>query len=538
MLKNPLYIYGPKNVPVPSDLNFGAYILEVMWKFKDNVALINGATDESITYKEIVQQSMNFAISLSRMGVKKDDVIALFSENRIEYWGVVVGVACVGGILTTISTGYAGGEIKNAMNISKPKYMIISPLMYKTHEKLLRSFSGIKKFIVFGNDRFANTLSYDAMAIARNSDIKDVKYEDFIPVDVKGQTDTLLIIYSSGTTGLPKGVMLTHLNVLLQCCMPASYDPTQVTVTITPWYHVMGLIGMITGLTQGRTGVFLPKFEIDLYLRTIEKYKAVQITLVPPILVAVCKYPKKYDLSSVKIVYSGAAPLHKDTINSVPERFPNVQAVLQGYGASETSLALTRFNYHNYEICKPGSVGQAVPGTIIKIVDPETRKPLGPNEQGEICAKGEVLMKGYVGKSRSEDFDDEDFYKTGDLGYYDEQGLFFITGRLKELIKYKGFQVPPAELEAVLLQHPSVKDVGVVGVEHGTAGEVPLAFVVLQPEKTASEQELKDFVAQHLSNPKHLRGGVRFVDEIPKNPSGKILRNQLKKLSKTARSKL
>ncbi|KAJ0170214.1 hypothetical protein K1T71_014142 [Dendrolimus kikuchii] len=538
MLKNPLYIYGPKNVPVPSDLNFGSYILDSMWNHRDNVALIDGGTDEAITYKEIAQQSMNFAVSLTRMGVKKDDVVAIFSENRKEFWGAVIGVACAGAVLTPINTAYVGDEMRHVLKISKPKYMIISPAMYKTHEKMLRSIDCIKKFIVFGNERYPITFSYDALAIADGREMKDIKYENFMPVDVKGQTDTLLIVYSSGTTGLPKGVMLTHLNVILQCCMPSSHNPLEITITITPWYHVMGFVGLLAGLAVGRTGIYFAKFDLELYLRTIEKYKAVQLTVVPPVLIAACKFPKKYDLSSVRLIYSGAAPLHKDTINAVPERFPNVQAVLQGYGSSEATLALTRFSYDDYSICKTGSVGKVVPGAIVKIVDTKTRKPLGPNQQGEICAKGDVLMKGYVGKPRGDDFDDEGFYKTGDVGYYDEDGQFYITDRLKELIKYKAYQVPPAELEAVLLQHEAIKDAGVVGIEDKSAGEVPLAFVVLQPGKTASEQEIKDFIAERLSNPKHLRGGVRFLEQIPKTPSGKILRKDLKKLATTGRSKL
>ncbi|KAJ0170213.1 hypothetical protein K1T71_014141 [Dendrolimus kikuchii] len=538
MIRNPLFVYGPKNVPVPSDLNFGSYVLDHMRKFKDKVALINGATDETITYKEIAQQSMNFAVSLTHMGTKKDDVIAIFSENRNEYWGAVIGVACTGAVLTTISPAYFGDEIRHVLGISKPKYMIISPAMYKTHEKLLRSIDCIKKFIVFGNERYPITFSYDALAIADGREMKDVQYEIFIPVDVKGQTDTLFILYSSGTTGLPKGVMLTHLNMLLQSCMPPSHDPTQITLIVTPWYHAMGLVGVLSGLAIGRTAVYLPKFEVELYLRTIEKYKVVQITVVPPILVATCKFPKQHDLSSIRLIYSAAAPLDKDMIKAVYESNPNVNLTCPRYSLPPTNEALTtdRWRYNHQQ--KSGLHKSPDRTRAAARRRTKTRKLLGPNQQGEICAKGDVLMKGYFGKPRSDAFDNEDFYNTGDVGYYDEQRRFYITDRLKELIKYKGFQIPPAELEAVLLQHEAVKDAGVIGIKDKSAGEVPLAFVVLQPEKSASEQDIKDFIAERLSNPKQLRGGVKFVEQIPKSPSGKILRKELRKMAKSGRSKL
>nr|XP_049700525.1 uncharacterized protein LOC110373758 [Helicoverpa armigera] len=536
MLKNPNYVYGPRNVVVPANINFGDYILEQMWTHRQKIAMINGATDERLTYSEIIQQSMNFAVSLNRMGVKKGDTIGLLSENRQEFWGAVIGVACSGAVLTTISTGYVKGEIIHVTNISKPKYIICSPLMYKNHSKTLKSLNFVKDIILFGAENQNGVTMYNDLVFESNGFVKNVEYGQFHSVEVQGQTDTLFIMYSSGTTGLPKGVMTTHLNVITACCLPASHDPNSMTVTITPWYHVMGLVGTLTAFITGRTGVYLPKFEVDLYLKTIEKYRAVQLTVVPPVLVAVTKKETQYDLSSVKMIYSGAAPLHKDTIKAVHEKFPNLQGIFQGYGSTELTLAVLRFSVSDPNVHKLGSVGTVSPNTVIKVVDIETRKPLGPNQTGEICAKGGLLMKGYVGKSKGTDLDDEGFYKTGDIGYYDDDGYFFVVDRLKELIKYKGYQVPPAELEAVLLQHEGIKDAAVIGVEDKSAGEVPLAFVVAQPGVT--EDDVKKFVADRLSNPKHLRGGVRFVAQIPKSPSGKILRKDLRKLLKTAKSKL
>ncbi|KAJ8707089.1 hypothetical protein PYW08_011223 [Mythimna loreyi] len=499
---------------------------------------INGATDEPLTYGDIVQQAMNFAVSLTRMGVRKGDTIGLMSENRHEFWGAVVGVACAGAVLTTISTGYVKGEIIHVTNISKPKYMICSPVMFKQHEKTLNSLTFIEKIILFGAEKQHSVLMYNDLVFEDNGQVKNVKFEEFQSVEVQGQTDTLTILYSSGTTGLPKGVMTTHLNVITACCMPANIDPSVISLTITPWFHIMGLIGVMTAFVTGRTAVYLAKFDVDSYLKTVEKYRAVHLTVVPPVLVAICKNQSNYDLSSVKMIYSAAAPLHKDTINSVHKKFPNLQGVYQGYGSTEMTVAILRFRTTDLNTHKIGSVGIVLPNTVVKVTDLETGKPLGPNKCGEICVKGELLMKGYVGKNRGSDFDDEGFYRTGDVGYYDEDRYFFIVDRVKELIKYNGYQVPPAELEAVLLQHEGIRDAAVIGVEHRTAGEVPLAFVVAQPGRTLTEAEVKEFVAERLSNPKHLRGGVRFVQQIPKSVSGKLLRKELRKMLNTAKSRL
>ncbi|CAB3262010.1 unnamed protein product [Arctia plantaginis] len=538
MFKKSCYIYGPNDVQVPANINFGDFILDRMWQYRNNIALINGTRDERISYGELVQQAMNLAISLTRMGVKKGDAIGIFSENRQEYFAAVVGVACAGAVMTPFNSSYINDELIHVMNISKPCYVICSPTVYKTHGSTLRALPFLKQIILFGEETHSEVIMYNDLTLERNRKIKNVKYEEFQSVEVQGQVDTLFIVYSSGTTGLPKGVMLTHLNLITASSLRPSLDPKESNLTISPWYHVMGLMGTLCGLALGKTSVYIAKFEMDLYFKIIEKYKISQLTVVPPVLVAACKYQTKYDLSSVKVIYSGAAPLHKETIISIHEKFPNCRNVCQGYGATEVTLALMRFSYLEYNPQKIGSIGTVISNTIIKVVDIESRKPLGPNTPGEICAKGSMLMKGYVGRDRGDDFDDEGFYKTGDIGYYDEEGYFYILDRIKELIKYKGYQVPPAELEAVLLQHPSINDAAVIGLDDKLAGELPLAFVVIRPGQQLTEKEVQDFIAERLSNPKRLRGGVRFVSKIPKSASGKILRKELRIMVNTVKSHL
>ncbi|XP_068622181.1 uncharacterized protein [Battus philenor] len=534
MLKNPNYVYGEQDLIISADSNYGAFMLNILWKRKEKISLINGPTNETLTSGTIAQEAMNLAVSLTNLGVKKGEVIAICSENRNEFWGTVIGVACTGAVVTTINPAYGKDELKHVLGISKPKYLFCSPYTYKVCGETIKSYSQVKKVFLFGEEEHKGTILYKHLAIAESRLLpKNINYEEFTAVEVQ-ETDTLFILYSSGTTGLPKGVMLCHKNLIALCCLEPTVNPDKVNLFVSPWFHAMGLVGTLRGLTTGSQNIYMTKFEIDTYLKIIEQYKVNQLTLVPPILIALCKYQTSHDVNSVEVIYSGAAPLHSDTISAVHKRFPNLQAVLQGYGMTETTLAIIRDTYNLAHLAKPGGVGYIIKNIIIKVVDPESRKPLGPNQRGEICVKGVIVMKGYIGKDRKHDFDEEGFFKTGDIGYYDEDKYFYIVDRLKELIKYKGYQVPPMELEAVLLQHPGVRDAGVVGLPHAAAGEVPLAFVVPQNGASLTESELKQFVAERLSNPKHLRGGVRFVKEIPKNPSGKILRKLLREMVKTS----
>ncbi|XP_045508244.1 4-coumarate--CoA ligase 1-like isoform X1 [Colias croceus] len=519
MIRNNKYVYSKEVIDVPSHLHAGRFFIDSLHKYGDKVALTNGETHKSITYNGIVCDAMSVAISLTRMGVKRGETVGVCMETRVEYWPIVIGVSCTGAVINPFNIGYTADELNHVLNITKPKYLIISETAFKLHSKTFSTLPFIEKTITIG----AGKITYDDLL--KNK----INYADFDVVDVDGKNDTLFVLFSSGTTGLPKGVMQTHLNVISICSLKNALNTDDRTLFITPWYHTMGLLGVLRYLQTGCDMVYLPKYETNLYLQTIERYKIKQLLLAPPVLVATAKSKANYDVSSVTFIYSGAAPLRKDTNEEAKKKFFNAKAVTQGYGMTETTLAIIRDTYELAHLAKPGGVGFVVSGCVVKVVDIETGKPLGPNEPGEIRVKGPSVMKGYIGKDISEDFDDEGFYKTGDIGYYDDDEYFFIVDRLKELIKYKGFQVPPAEIEAVLLQHPAILDAGVAGVSH-PAGELPRAFVVRQPGARVSEDDIHAFIAEKLSDPKHLRGGIRFVNEIPKNPSGKILRRKLKEM--------
>jgi acyl-CoA synthetase (AMP-forming)/AMP-acid ligase II len=299
------------------------------------------------------------------------------------------------------------------------------------------------------------------------------------------------------------------------------------TIAFLPFFHIYGLTAIaLLGLWSGATLVVVPKFELEPYLNLIERYRATFLHVVPPVVVALAKHPSidGHDLSSVRTLFSGAAPLGADVTQQCTRRIGCV--LQQGYGLTETSPAAIVTSQDPAQI-KPGSIGVPVASTEIRVVDADTGRDLAPGEDGEIWIRGPQVMRGYF--KRPDDtraaLDADGWFRSGDIGHADADGDFFIVDRLKELIKYKSMQVPPAELEAVLLSHPAVADAAVVPLADADAGEVPRAFVVRKA--AATPEELMAYVAEHVASYKKVRR-LEFVDSIPKSPSGKILRRLLK----------
>jgi acyl-CoA synthetase (AMP-forming)/AMP-acid ligase II len=343
--------------------------------------------------------------------------------------------------------------------------------------------------------------------------------------------DLVALPYSSGTTGLPKGVMLTHRNLvanMLQTNAAGHFRRSEdVTIAFLPFFHIYGLtVIALLGLESGATLVVLPKFELEPYLDLVERYRATLLHLVPPVVVALAKHPSvaRRDFSSVSKLFSGAAPLSADVTEQCTRRLGCV--LQQGYGLTETS-PVTHVTPEDAASHKLGSIGPPVANTECRIVDPDTGRDVAEGTAAELWVRGPQVMRGYF--KRPEDtraaIDADGWFRTGDIGRVDADGYFYIVDRLKELIKYKGMQVPPAELEAVLLSHPAVADAAVVPFADAEAGEIPRAFVVRKGAATA--EELMAFVAGQVAPYKKVRR-LEFVDAIPKSPSGKILRRLLK----------
>jgi len=303
-------------------------------------------------------------------------------------------------------------------------------------------------------------------------------------------------------------------------------NENDVLLGVLPFYHIYGMVVIMNmSLVVGATIVTIPRFDPEMFLGLIQKHKVTRINLVPPILLLLAKHPivDKFDLSSLVDVTSGAAPLKDELAQAVVERIGC--NVMQGYGLTETS-PVTHINPNLPGHVKRSSIGPAIPNTEVMLIDPANGEPVGRNEEGELWVRGPQVMKGYLNNpdATAATVDEDGWLHTGDIGYIDEDGDFYIVDRLKELIKYKGFQVAPAELEGLLLGHPAVGDAAVIPSPDDEAGELPKAFIVRKAE--VSEQEIMDWVAERVAPQKKIRL-VEFVDEVPKSASGKILRRVL-----------
>jgi acyl-CoA synthetase (AMP-forming)/AMP-acid ligase II len=297
-------------------------------------------------------------------------------------------------------------------------------------------------------------------------------------------------------------------------------------ICVLPLFHIYGLVVVLNmGLYQGATIVTMRRFDLELFLQAVEKYGVTLAHIVPPIVLALSKSPvvDNYQLPTLRTLFSGAAPLDESLTRACMTRLSC--DIRQGYGMTETS-PVTHSSPADKRQVKFGSVGTPAPSTECKIVDLATGAALGPNQEGEVCVRGPQIMKGYLNRpeATAQTIDSEFWLHTGDVGYADEDGHFFIVDRAKELIKYKGFQVPPAELEAILLTHPCVADAAVIPYPDDEAGEVPKAVVVLKAE--ATPQAIMEFVAGRVAPHKKIRA-VEFIDKIPRSASGKILRRKL-----------
>lgn len=346
--------------------------------------------------------------------------------------------------------------------------------------------------------------------------------------------DIAVLPYSSGTTGLPKGVMLTHRSIATNLAQTdALYRPKEGEriLAVLPFFHIYGLAALLNQpLRCGATVVVLPRFDLEQFCRTIEEQRVQALIVAPPIALALAKHPivDRFDLSSVEYLLCAAAPLDNELAAACARRL-GLPRVLQGYGMTELS-PVSHVVSPTEADPSPGSVGRMVPSTELRVTAlGGTRADLGPGEPGELLIRGPQVMRGYFGRpsETAATVDADGWLHTGDVGYVDERGYLYIVDRVKELIKYKGYQVAPAELEALLLSHPGIADAAVIGVTDAEGTERPKAFVVRAPGSTLTEEEVAAFVAGQVAPYKKVRA-VEFLDAVPKSPAGKILRRELR----------
>ncbi|XP_020891948.2 4-coumarate--CoA ligase 1 [Exaiptasia diaphana] len=486
----------------------------------------DGPTGRSYTFKEVSQLTKKAGSALKRLGVGSDEVIALHLPNIPEYVPIFYGIQATGNIISTINSALLADEIAYQLQDCGAKYVVsTSPIMAAAKEAATKA-----------NLPSQNVLDieylWDLIVKDDGSHLPEVYTTD------NPDEHVICLPYSSGTTGRPKGVMLTDTNYVAHTLiignekfMSLREDIEQESVLgLLPFFHAYGLayiIGMFLHL--GSKVVCMQKFEPEMFLKIIEREKLTTLPIVPPLALFLAKDPMvdNYDLTAVERIICGAAPLAKDVEELLWKKFPNIREIRQGWGMTETTAGCI-INPSEKSHVKSGSVGVLLPLMEGKVIDLETGESVGPNIDGEICVKGPIVAKGYLNnpKATVETIDKDGWLHTGDIGHYDEDQYFYIVDRKKELIKYKGFQVAPADLEAILVSNPSIADAAVIGIPDEKGGEVPKAFVV--PRGEITEEQIKDYVASKVSPHKRLRGGVTFVDVIPKTASGKILRRVIR----------
>jgi len=517
-----MIIKGPyQDVTIP-ETALTPFVMHRAKELGDKPALIDGPTGRKVSYTQLADSISIVAHNLAQRGFKKGDVFGILSPNCPEYAIAFHAVATLGGIVTPINPLYTKQEIAHQLKNSGARFLVTVPgCAEKAVEAVKHGL--IEELFVFGTSPGATP--FDSLLV-------DNGRAEQVPINAR--EDLLALPYSSGTTGLPKGVMLTHYNLVANICQMEGlryFYETDTLICVLPLFHIYGLVVVLNmGLYSGSTVVMMPRFELETFLQAVQDYEVTLAHLVPPIVLSLSKNPivDNYRLPKLKTIFSGAAPLGEDLTRACMDRLGIY--VRQGYGMTETSPVTHSSPAPPLDI-KFGSVGVLAPNTECKIIDLENGAALGPGQKGEVCVRGPQIMKGYLNnpEATAQTIDAEGWLHTGDIGYADEDGHFFIVDRAKELIKYKGLQVAPAELEAVLLTHPAVADAAVIPYPDDEAGEVPKGIIVLK--EPAEPGALLEFVAERVAPFKRIRH-IEFVDKIPKSPSGKILRRVLVEMEK------
>lgn len=450
-------ISRPDTVDFSDALSLGHILIKNLTKTGDKTVLVSGETGKKLSANELLNKSIEISKSLIAAGIQPGDIVTIVSENRFEFIFVLFGTIFLNCPLAPLNHTYSDRELEHSFNLSKPKFVFASASTAKTVLKAVKNLNYVKKIILL--DEVRNQTDNRIVQLNDFTNPKDLHNVNFEPKAVNILTTTCLIMCSSGTTGLPKGVQLSQSNVILGAYHGASYIKPSTTITddsdlvilgLLPIFHAYGIsiLTCIMGFTSAKV-ILLKKFEEKIFLESIEKYRCVVAFLVPPLMIFLSKNKlvDNYDLSSLRLITCGAAPLSKETELEVKSRLNNPNLIIkQGYGLTELTGAAGGV-LSSKGITKPGSVGEVNTGVSAKVID-ENGTTLGPNQKGELCFKGSLMMMGYINDESATKgtIDEQGWLHTGDIGYFDEDLQFYVVDRIKELIKWKGFQVPPAGL--------------------------------------------------------------------------------------------
>jgi acyl-CoA synthetase (AMP-forming)/AMP-acid ligase II len=485
-------------------------------------ALIDGATGVVLTYPELGESVRKAAAGLMAHGVAKGDVLALCSPNCPEFVVAYLAALTAGALVTTINPLAPPGDVIRQLAHSRARWLVTTPALVKDS---IAAAGGVRETFVFGTAAAATPFS--ALADA----------DQLGQLPAVGPDDNAVLLYSSGTTGLPKGVLLSHRSLVASLCQTHPVHRVRaddVLITALPLFHIFALqVTLGLGLRAGAAVVIMPRFDLEHFLRLVQDHGVTRAEVVPPIALALARHPatSRYNVSSLRLITSGAAPLSAHLARECAARLGC--RVKQAYGMTELGGATHVVPDTGGR--DPESIGPPLPGTECRVIDCASGLDAGPGERGELLIRTTGAMRGYLDNqaATAATIDADGWLHTGDVVIADREGWFTIVDRVKELIKYKGSQVAPAALEAILLAHPGIVDVAVAGLPDDEAGEIPTAFVVLRQPDAVTASELMADVASQVAPHEKIRR-VEFVSGIPKSPSGKILRRLLVQSSSPA----
>jgi acyl-CoA synthetase (AMP-forming)/AMP-acid ligase II len=513
------------DVEIP-EVSLTQFVLARAEELGNKPAFIDGASGRTITYAQLRESVRAVAAGLGERGFGKGDVFAHYAPNLPEYAVAFHAVATIGGVNTTANPMLTAEELAYQLRDSRARSLVTVPELLEKARAAAEP-AGVEEIYVYGEAEGGMPFA----SLLRPGD-------EPAEVVIDPANDLVVLPYSSGTTGLPKGVMLTHRNLVANICQSTQDRPRETwdrgrVIAVLPFFHIYGLVWLMNlPLCCGDTVVTVPRFDLGEFLRVVQDYRITRAYVVPPIMLALAKHPlvDEFDLSSLQFVGSGAAPLSAELEVACGKRLGC--RIAQGYGLTETSPTTHRVT-EDLAGQMPGSIGPPVPNTECRIVDVATGEDAPDGEPGELCIRGPQVMKGYLNnlEATARTIDRDRWLHTGDVARIEPDGSLRIVDRIKELIKYKGYQIAPAELEALLLTHPAIADAAVIPLPDHEAGEVPKAFVVASDSITP--EEVTEFVAEHVAPYKKVRA-VEIVEEIPKSPSGKILRRVLIERERTA----
>jgi 4-coumarate--CoA ligase len=505
------------DVELPSGVSITEYTFRMVDELGDRPAIIDGPSGRTQTFSELFEGIKLLAGGLAARGFGPGSTLALMAPNIPEYASFFHGAAWAGGTVTTVNPTYTASEVRHQLEDSGASILVTISMFLEVAQEAIEGTSVTEIFTIDPVEGVPSM--FDLLG--------EPPLENQVPVDT---SDTPVVLpYSSGTTGRSKGVILSHDNLtanIEQCAHVLSYDSDDVALAVLPFFHIYGMQVLMNGLlANGVSIVTMPRFDLEQALSIVQEHKVTWFFAVPPIVLAMAKHPlvDQYDTSSIKVIFSGAAPLSGELGDEAEARLGC--SVIQGYGMTELS-PVSHATIPGEG--RSGSSGITVSNTECRIVDPEGND-CDVDADGELWIRGPQVMKGYLNNAEAtaETIDADGWLHTGDVAHFDSDGHIYIVDRIKELIKFKGFQVPPAELEGLLLTHPAIADAAVIGIPDDEAGEIPKAFLTLKPGASATGTEVQEFVAGQVASYKQVRL-VEFIDEIPKSASGKILRRELR----------